>query len=562
MMKKLKRSRGFALMDLMLYMIIFSVLAAFAAKVKLSADQDKADQAAGQHLAVIRDGVQQYIDLYRSQILAGTAIPGIVTLLAPTVAELQGLNNPPVMSTSIGVQGGNGQTYSIMLTRLPAGCTMGVNCTDLFALISSTQPWMGDDGLPQTVRLANMAATVGGDGAIVDPSATTTLKGADGTWTGVANPYGAAEGYVFARAGFGSVTDLKLNALLPRDGSRGITNIVTKGQACAVPNGLGADTLGRVFSCQGGTYQLANGSGNITDVATIGTACTDDGALSKSISDSSAILICSSGLWSLGAGNNVVLRDGSRSMLADLNMGGNSLVNANDVGASGTVTANNVTASGRISSSDALLSSVITPNSSCSPNGLMARDVPGLLYTCQSGVWKKATGNTGSYASVQSVLDAFDGETIDIYAYGAYIGRLSISSAGVRVSSGSNYYYWNIIFQEKLLTLNDPDSYSAVSHYRYFYGALGAWILGPYCVSLRSTGIYINDWQNYGKCDASQTRVWYDPARYDNDGNYLPGATNSIPPFVLTNDFIATLPDQSRVLISDAASGLRSVSIY
>jgi len=408
-MHSLRSKRGFALMDLMLYMIIFSVLAAFAAKVKLSADQDKADQAAGQHLAVIRDGVQQYIDLYRSQLLAGIGIAGVTTLLTPTVAELQGLNNPPVMSTSIGVQGGNGQTYSITLTRLPAGCAAGVNCTDLFALISSTQPWMGDDGLPQTVRLANMAATVGGDGAIVDPSATTTLKGADGTWAGVANPYGNAEGYVFARAGFGSVTDIKLHSLLPRDGSRGITNIVTRGQACTVPNGLGADASGRIFSCQGGTYQLANGSGNISDIANQGAACTDDGALAKSAADTTAILICSSGTWSLGAGNNVVLRDGSRSMLADLNMGGNSLTNANDVGASGTVTANNVTASGRVTSGDALLTRTITAGTGCSPDGLLAKDSTGMLYSCQSGTWRRAAGSSGGVVTKNDLASVFSG---------------------------------------------------------------------------------------------------------------------------------------------------------
>jgi len=101
MMKHYKRSRGFALMDLMLYMIVFSVLAAFAAKVKLSADQDKADQAAGQHLAVIRDGVQQYIDLYRSQLLAGIGIPGIATLLTPTVPALLFYIVPNALSTKV-----------------------------------------------------------------------------------------------------------------------------------------------------------------------------------------------------------------------------------------------------------------------------------------------------------------------------------------------------------------------------------------------------------------------------------------------------------------------------
>lgn len=42
---------------------------------------------------------------------------------------------------------------------------------------------------------------------------------------------------------------------------------------------------------------------------------------------------------------------------------------------------------------------VATENAGCSPNGLVARDSVGLLLSCQSGIWKKASGSDSGFYS-------------------------------------------------------------------------------------------------------------------------------------------------------------------
>ena len=54
--------------------------------------------------------------------------------------------------------------------------------------------------------------------------------------------------------------------------------------------------------------------------------------------------------------------------------------------------ANDVTATGRTTSNDILVNSTVTEGTACTPNGLIARSGTGLILSCQSGVWNKASG--------------------------------------------------------------------------------------------------------------------------------------------------------------------------
>ncbi|MDD2907926.1 MAG: shufflon system plasmid conjugative transfer pilus tip adhesin PilV [Candidatus Gracilibacteria bacterium] len=55
-----------------------------------------------------------------------------------------------------------------------------------------------------------------------------------------------------------------------------------------------------------------------------------------------------------------------------------------------------VLASGKVQIID-----VVTENTACSPNGLIAKDSTGLLLSCQSGLWKKASGSSGGFWSIE-----------------------------------------------------------------------------------------------------------------------------------------------------------------
>ena len=52
--------------------------------------------------------------------------------------------------------------------------------------------------------------------------------------------------------------------------------------------------------------------------------------------------------------------------------------------------------SGVLSSGKLQVIDVVTENAACAPNGLVARDSVGLLLSCQSSVWKKASGGSGA----------------------------------------------------------------------------------------------------------------------------------------------------------------------
>ncbi len=69
--------------------------------------------------------------------------------------------------------------------------------------------------------------------------------------------------------------------------------------------------------------------------------------------------------------------------------GGNALIGGSVNATAGTITG--VLASGKVQIVD-----VVVENTACTPNGLVARDNVGLLLSCQSGIWKKASGGGGA----------------------------------------------------------------------------------------------------------------------------------------------------------------------
>ena len=63
----------------------------------------------------------------------------------------------------------------------------------------------------------------------------------------------------------------------------------------------------------------------------------------------------------------------------------------NQLQVSGSVGITQVLSSGKLQVVD-----VVIENTACTPNGLVARDAAGLLLSCQTALWKKATGGGGS----------------------------------------------------------------------------------------------------------------------------------------------------------------------
>ena len=85
-------------------------------------------------------------------------------------------------------------------------------------------------------------------------------------------------------------------------------------------------------------------------------------------------------------------------MQTNLDMGNNNVNNA------ATVSATTVTASGNVNANQVQLNGVVSENTACSPNGLVARDANGLLLSCQSGSWKRSA-SAGGFSGISFYAD-------------------------------------------------------------------------------------------------------------------------------------------------------------
>ncbi len=72
------------------------------------------------------------------------------------------------------------------------------------------------------------------------------------------------------------------------------------------------------------------------------------------------------------------------------NIGIGTTTTPNQLQVSGSIGVTQVLAAGKLQVMD-----VVVENTACTPNGLVARDAAGLLLSCQTSVWKKATGGGG-----------------------------------------------------------------------------------------------------------------------------------------------------------------------
>ena len=69
------------------------------------------------------------------------------------------------------------------------------------------------------------------------------------------------------------------------------------------------------------------------------------------------------------------------------------------IGIGTTTPSSQLAVSGVLSSGKLQVMDVVVENTACTPNGLVARDATGLLLSCQSALWKKATGSGGGFFS-------------------------------------------------------------------------------------------------------------------------------------------------------------------
>ncbi len=112
----------------------------------------------------------------------------------------------------------------------------------------------------------------------------------------------------------------------------------------------------------------------------------------------------------------------------------------------GSISATSGTVTGVLTSGKVQIVDVVIENTACTPNGLVARDSTGLLLSCQSGLWKKASGGGGAecYHSLFTkwVTSGWFYLTLSSHASGAYVEGIT-SSQCVNGAWVSNDIIWD-----------------------------------------------------------------------------------------------------------------------
>lgn len=329
------REAGFGMIETLVMVAATGAMLLIWNKIQVARQMEETDKSAAAHAQLIQAGVNKYISDYKLPLVnnAAPSIPGFPAPLTPTLAQLQG--NPtdnPYIPSGYDLANQLGMTYSVALQRLPAGCTPGVNCTDIMGTVTSTAALLDPvtnqaDGR----RVGSVVNKIGLDAASSKVGAGTVLTGPAGTWA-LANPLGNIPGILAMRVGFGSVEYNGLDHLLPRDGSRPMTgglrmggNPIVNASTIAATSHI-STTAGNITSDTGSittntgslttntgsitsnTGSITTQNGNITTttgkvagayfapgITVAGTACADLRAIGTEANG--ALLVCRGNVW-------------------------------------------------------------------------------------------------------------------------------------------------------------------------------------------------------------------------------------------------------------------------
>ncbi|MBI6855922.1 shufflon system plasmid conjugative transfer pilus tip adhesin PilV [Pseudomonas cichorii] len=146
-----------------------------------------------------------------------------------------------------------------------------------------------------------------------------------------------------------------------------------------------------------------------------------------------------------------------------LNMGGNNIDNAADITSTGTITGETVSSTGRTGVGEYIdIKSTVTEGSTCESNGLISKNVAGIILSCQNLIWRISGGKftiTSEYAAgyqqIVRMISSTEGfcyptlismgslNNTDSYSGYVYIGADGywyVSTAGSEFPRGQSMY--------------------------------------------------------------------------------------------------------------------------
>lgn len=375
------KQKGFTLVEVGIVVILLTLITASKLQEEARNLRISIAQSQGQQLKTLNAGLYTYGMRHFNEVVSNSAVAGVANTRAPTVAELVAIGD---LTSGFSPNGYYGATYVTSIAPAPAAC-VAPNC-NIAGLVylnqSINDPFTGAVDGP-SIGEAVMAIGADGGSSLRVPG---TIQGANGGWS-VPNPLGATRGILAARSGLGS--ELDLTGYLKRDGSlpmNGTLDLggnsvkslatVVEGAACTATGLLSTDVSGAVLTCQGGVQTrqgsafwrdpvlnvaalpacnaTASGQTRIVRVPTVGTG--------------PRAYVCTGIAWSAIA--------------------------VDDNG--------NLTVAGTVTTGKVQVNDVVTVNAACAPNGLVARDSVGLLLSCQTSIWKAASGGSSGIGESQT----------------------------------------------------------------------------------------------------------------------------------------------------------------
>jgi len=385
-----KKQAGMTLIEVTASLAIMGLVMVMAQNLASKYLDDTRNEVVAAQTKQVIDAYQAYIKENYATVVAGSTASAPMNI---TVATLVAANNLPTGYSAVNAFG---QTITAYALEPVANQITAV-------VVTTGGTTINDSDLGYIAAAASKDGTKAG---AVRSTDTASLSGAMGGWSVPLAAYGVTPGaghlggaiwfsatgsvlsdYIYRNAVPGHPEANRMNTVLDLGGNRvtALQVIATVDSACeaGVAQGdLANGPSGEVLSCQAGTWKAQGGAGGFwkDPVATFAALP----LIGNEVGDVrlvTGLAVPSAFSWT-----------GAAWMALALDQNGN-------LNIPGTATMTNANISGAASANTLQINGVATINTACSPNGLVARDSVGLILSCQSGSWRKATGSGGFFTS-------------------------------------------------------------------------------------------------------------------------------------------------------------------
>ncbi|MCY0854254.1 adhesin [Cupriavidus sp. D39] len=291
---------------------------------------------------------------------AGSVSATVASPLHPTVQDLINLKLLPIGFSDTSPLG-----LSFRVDLVPTNCSAGLtNCTIPGAMYSTTA-YRDASGNVRTDQMATVVAAAGVDAGVSYAESPAVITGMAASWSAPNPLSGSNAGVLMMRVGNTSLLAQSMNQFYKRDGSLNLTG----------PMDANNQAMNAVGNLQSNGAVSANGA-------------VTGGALRSNGDASVAGNASANGVY-----GNYVQSNGS--IVAVGTVQGNA-VSANVVASAGNVVANGyLYASGAVVPSTGGGQQVYDGWGCGDPQGAIRSDPNGKILSCQSGVWRAASGGTG-----------------------------------------------------------------------------------------------------------------------------------------------------------------------